>query len=155
GRRFVYLGWEVGIPVSAGDGAIFSACRGLEAVPLLLPEVGVVRIAVALPEARLVDRRELDPAQPLGALPEVLAGDQEPHRPSVLRRERLAVGLVDDERLVVLERGERDVRREAVLGVGDREAGARPRAAECRQLAPVHALEARVEAAPARLAVDV
>ena len=73
----------------------------------------------------------------------------------MLRRERLAVGLVDDECLVVLERGERDVRGEAELGVGDREAGARPRAAECRQLAPVHALEARVEAAPARHAVDV
>ena len=44
---------------------------------------------------------------------------------------------------------------EALLGVRDDEAGARLRAHELRDLAPVNAAEARVEAAPARDAVDV
>ncbi len=127
----------------------------LEAVTLLFPEIGVVVVAVALPEAGLVDRRELDPPQPLGALPEVPRRDEEPHGPAVLRSERRSVGLVDDERVLVLERRERDVRGEAVLGVGDREARARLRVAELRELAPVDAFEVRVEAAPARHAVDV
>src|SRR5689334_3296469 len=56
----------------------------LEPVPLLLPVVGVVVVAVPLPEARLVDRRQLDPVQPLRALPEVLRGYEEAHRPPVL-----------------------------------------------------------------------
>src|SRR5581483_10410466 len=88
------------------------------------PGVGVVVVAVALPEAGLVDRRELDSAQPLGALPEVLARDDEAQRIAVLR-------MRDDE-----------VRR-------------RLRPGELRELAPVDALEARVELRPARDAVDV
>ena len=44
-----------------------------EAVALLFERVGVVVVAVALPEPRSVVRRELDAAQPLCALPEVLA----------------------------------------------------------------------------------
>src|SRR5262249_18718298 len=110
---------------------------------------------VALPEAGPVVGGELDPAEPLRALPEVLAGDDEAQRPAVLERERLAVGVRREQRVVVLERRERDVRGEALLGVGDREARARARAAQGRELAPVDALEARVEAAPARDAVDV
>src|ERR671935_834238 len=39
--------------------------------------------------------------------------------------------------------------------MGEDEAGARPRSHELRELAPVDALERRVEAAPARDAVDV
>src|SRR6185437_12332364 len=86
----------------------------LKTVPLLFPEVGVVRVAVALPEAWFVDRRELEPRQPLGALPEVLGRDEEPYRPAVLGGERRPVGLVDDERVLVLECLERDVRGVAV-----------------------------------------
>src|SRR5207253_1552315 len=59
------------------------------------------------------------------------------------------------EGVLVVEEGQRYVRREAVLGVRDREAGRRQRRRERRQLAPVHALELGVEAAPARDAVDV
>ena len=70
-------------------------------------------------------------------------------------RERLAVGLVGDQRLLVLERLERHIRREALLGVRDDEASARVRLDELRELAPVDAAEAGVEAAPARDAVDV
>ena len=50
------------------------AARGLEGVALLLERVGVVVVPVALPEAGTVLRRQLDPAQPLRALPEVLPG---------------------------------------------------------------------------------
>ena len=60
-----------------------------EAVPFLLPWVGLVVVAVALPEAGLVGDRELDSAQPLRALPEVLARHDEPQRPAVLGGERL------------------------------------------------------------------
>src|SRR5213592_1701989 len=91
----------------------------------------------------------------LRALPEVALWDDEPEGPAVLGGQGRAVGLVGDQRLVLLEQRERDVRREALLGVGDDEAGARLRLGELRQLAPVDAAEARVEAAPARHAVDV
>ena len=65
--------------------------------------------------------RELDRAQPLGALPEVLAGHDEAHRPAVVGGQRLAVGVRDEQSAVLREELVRDVRREAVLGVGDRE----------------------------------
>ena len=81
--------------------------------------------------------------------------DDEPQREAVIGRERLAVGVRREERQVVLERLERDVRREVVLGPGDREVCARQRPRELRELAPVDALERGVEAAPARDAVDV
>ena len=48
-----------------------------EAVALLLEGVGVFVVAVALPEAGPVVRGELDPTQPLRALPEVLPGNHE------------------------------------------------------------------------------
>ena len=111
----------------------------LEAVPLLGPGIGVVVVAVALPEAGLVDARELDPAQPFGALPEVLARDDEAQRIAVVGRQRLAVGLRDEQCVLVFEVGERHVRGEAGLGVRDREVCARLRPCELRELAPVHA----------------
>src|SRR5207253_7151758 len=112
----------------------------LEAVPFFAPRVGVVVVAVALPESGLVDRRQLDPAQPLGALPEVLAGDHEPQREPVLHRQRLAVRVRREERVRILEERERDVRGEARLGVRDHEPRGRLRLDELRELAPVHAL---------------
>ena len=60
--------------------------------------------------------------------------------------EGLAVGVGGEERVVVLDRGDRDVGGEVVLGPRDGEPGARKRAAELRELAPVNALELRVEA---------
>ena len=73
----------------------------------------------------------------------------------MIRLQRRAVGLPGNQRVVVLERLERDVRRKPLLGVREDEVGARLRPDELRQLAPVDAAEARVEAAPARDAVDV
>src|SRR4051794_16431240 len=73
-----------------------------EPVSLLFPRVGVVVVAVALPESGLVDRRQLDSAQPLGALPEVLAGDHEPQRIAVVRGERLAVPVRGEQRVRIV-----------------------------------------------------
>src|SRR6187431_1534279 len=69
-----------------------------EAVSLLLEGIGVVVVAVALPEAGAVVGGELDPTEPLRALPEVLPGDHEAERAAVLGRERLAVGVGREER---------------------------------------------------------
>src|SRR3954466_2194627 len=126
-----------------------------EAVALFLPVVRVVVVAVALPEPRLVGGEELQAAQPLGALPEVTRRDDEPERPAVLGLERFAVGFPRDQRLVVLERLERDVGGEALLRVGEHEARARLRSDERRELTPVDAAEARVEPAPTRDAGNV
>ena len=100
-------------------------------------------------------RQELDSAQPLGALPEVLARDDEAERAAVLGRERLAVGVRGEQGEWVLEERERRVRRVALLGVGDREVGASAWLGELGKRAPRDALERHVEAAPARDAVDV
>ena len=69
-------------------------------------------------------------------------------RPAVLRRQRLAVGFVHDQRVLVLERGERDVRREALLRVRDDEAGARLRShsvASSRQWTPLKCASKRLQ----------
>ena len=95
--------------------------RPTRSVALLFPVVGVVVVAVPLPEAGLVVVGELDPAQPLRGLPEVATRDEEAHRPAVVGRRALAVRLVDDERVLVLDRRERDVGGEALLRVGDDE----------------------------------
>src|SRR4051794_16194573 len=116
-----------------------------EPVALFLPVVRVVVVAVALPEPGLVGGGELEAAQPLRGLPEVLRGDEQADRVAVLRGQRLAVCLVDDEGVLVLEGAERGVRREAVLGVRDHVAGRWPGAAELCELAPVDALELLVE----------
>src|SRR5262245_19172287 len=143
-------------------GTVLSAARNakpskrrLEPVALLLPEVRLVVVAVALPEPRLVVVQKLETAQPLGALPEVLRRDDEPKRPPVIGRQRLAVGLVREQRFGAFERRQRHVRSVALLGVRDHESRGRPRLHELRKLAPVHALEGRVEPAPAGHAVDV
>src|SRR4051812_39196035 len=65
-------------------------------VPLLSPGVAVVVVPVAFPEARLVPRVQLEPANPLGALPEVQMGHQQPGRAAVLGLERCAAILVGD-----------------------------------------------------------
>ena len=52
-------------------GGTMGSTASSEAVALLLPVVGVVVVAVALPEARLVVVEELDATEPLRALPEV------------------------------------------------------------------------------------
>src|SRR3954471_15116024 len=86
---------------------------------LFLPRVGVVILAVPLPEAELVVVEELEPADPLGALPEVALRDEEAERVAVLELERLATERVRQHHVVVVEHAQRQVRRVALLGVGD------------------------------------
>ena len=49
-----------------------------ESEALLLERIRFVVVAESLPEAGLVMVEQLDPAQPFGALPEVLAGHDQP-----------------------------------------------------------------------------
>ena len=72
-------------------------------VPLFLPGVGVVVVAVALPEAELVVVEELEAPDPLGALPEVALRDEEAERPAVLLLERLPVKRAGQQDIVVVE----------------------------------------------------
>src|SRR6266511_1376217 len=124
--RWRSFGGELGRWVALGIGRFaeepIPRSRESESVPFLFPVVGVVVVAVALPEAGLVAGAQLEAAEPLGALPEVLRGDNEAQRPAVIRLQRLAVGAPRDQRVVVLDRGERDVRGEALLRVRDDEA---------------------------------
>jgi hypothetical protein len=59
--------------------------------PLLEPGVAVVVVAEALPEARLVLVPQLDPTDPLGALPQIQMGHQQPGRAAMLGLQVLAV----------------------------------------------------------------
>src|SRR6478672_3443704 len=99
----------------------------LEAVALLLEGIGVVVVSEALPEAGAVVGGELDAAQPLRALPEVLARDHEPERPAVLARERFAVGVGREERERIPEERDGYVRGVARLRVRDDVARGRER----------------------------
>ena len=75
----------------------------LLAEALFLPGVGVVVVAVALPEAELVVVEELQATDPLAALPEVALRDDQAQRIAVLRLERLAVERVGQDDVVVIE----------------------------------------------------
>src|SRR5688572_28015999 len=89
----------------------------LKAISLLFERIRVVVVAVALPEARAVIGSQLDAAEPLGALPEVLARNHQPERTAVLRRERLAVCVRREQRERIAQECDRHVRRIALLGV--------------------------------------
>src|SRR5262249_21781062 len=102
-----------------------SARPRLLGVALFHPGVGVVVVAVALPEAELVMVEELEAAEPLGALPEVALRHEEAERVAVLELERLAVEGVGEKDVVVIEDRQRQVRGVALLGVGDNVADVR------------------------------
>src|SRR3982074_1185946 len=90
-------------------------CPGLLAVALFLPGIGVVVVAVALPEAEDVVVEELEAADPLRALPEVALRDEEPERPAMLRLEWSSVEGVGQQDVVIVEDGQWKVRRVALL----------------------------------------
>src|SRR3954471_15338502 len=87
------LGGPPPAPSGVGAGAPSSGSASVTLVPLLLPRVAAVVVAVLLPEARLVALHHGDPADPLGALPEVQVRHQHPHRAAVLHRQGLTVEL--------------------------------------------------------------
>src|SRR3954462_9848936 len=91
----------------------------IRTVPLLFPGIGVVVVAVALPEPGPVGCGELETGQPLRALPEVEVRNNRAYGAAMLDRQRFAVRLVDDERVLLPERGERHVGRVARIGVLD------------------------------------
>src|SRR6185503_1339914 len=119
-----------------------------EREPLFQKRIGVVVVAEPLPESGLVVLVQLDPADPLGALPEVLARDDQPERPAVLGGEGLAVRVGREYRSIPLEELDRDVRGEAGLRVRDRESSRRTRARELGDRGPRDSREGRVEPAP-------
>src|SRR5262245_499351 len=59
-------------------------------VALFSPRVPTHVVAVLLPEARVIFLEQLDAGYPLGALPQIQVRNQEPYRPAVFGRERLA-----------------------------------------------------------------
>src|SRR3954451_17145543 len=67
-------------------------------VPLLLPGVAMVVVAVGLPEAGLIVVAQLEAADPLRALQEVQMRDEQARRAAMLGLERLAAVLVGDPR---------------------------------------------------------
>src|SRR4029079_10437419 len=101
------------------------AARSVAPVPLLVPRIAVVVIAVALPEAGLVLAAKRQAAHPFGALPEVEVRDEEPGRPAVLRRERLALVGVDDPGVPARDVLDREVGRVAAIAERDNELGGR------------------------------
>src|SRR5947209_6070234 len=67
------------------------AAKSVALVALLPPRVTVVVVTVHLPEARLVVVEDLQAPHPLGALPEVEMGNQQPRGAAVLGGQRLAL----------------------------------------------------------------
>src|SRR3954463_7352971 len=122
---------------------------------LFLPRVGVVVVAVPLPEAELVVVEELQPADPLAALPEVLLRNEEAARVAVVQLERLAVERVREQDIVVVQDRERDVGGVALLGVRHDVGRGRPDLGEAEDLLDRNSLPVRVELCPAGHAMDV
>src|SRR6266542_1064959 len=112
-------------------------------VPLFAPWVTVVVVAEALPEARLVAVEQPDPADPLGALPEVQVRHQQPRRPAVLGLQVLAAEAEGDPRLAVEQVLEGKVGGVAAVGLRQREAGAGLDVGQ--QRVQRHAIPARAE----------
>src|SRR6201999_299483 len=92
--------------------------RSVRPIPLLLPRVAVVVVAVGLPEAGLVVVHDPQATDPLGALPEVEVGDEEPGRAAVLARQRRALVLGDDPGTAAGQVLQREVGRVAAERVG-------------------------------------
>src|SRR3712207_9214887 len=65
----------------SGSPGPWRAASSVAAVPLLEPWVPAIVVAERLPEPRLVEPGQREPAEPLGALPEVQVGHQQPDRP--------------------------------------------------------------------------
>src|SRR5262245_9120087 len=86
-------------------------------VPLFGPGIAPHVVAVLLPEAGVVLLQQLEPAHPLGALPEVEVWHQEADRTAVLRSQGLAVVAERQEILGTVEVLKRQVGGEAVLRV--------------------------------------
>src|SRR5919204_1795206 len=83
----------------------------IAAVALLFPRITVIVIAERFPEARRVPVRQVQAADPFGTLPEVEVWHDQPRRTAMLRRQRLILIPVCDERLAALQVRPGQVRR--------------------------------------------
>src|SRR5574338_1406973 len=90
-------------------------------IALLPPWVAPIVIPVHFPESGLVVCGELNPANPLRALPEVEVWDEQPRRPAVLGVKRLPVVLECDPGLALCHIIEWHVGRVSTVRVGDDE----------------------------------
>src|SRR3990170_416534 len=68
-----------------------SGCPSIAAVALFKPRVAAIVVAETFPEAWLVALEQAQAAHPLGALPEIQMGHDQPRRPAMLGRQRTAV----------------------------------------------------------------
>src|SRR5439155_26871081 len=72
-------------------------------VPLVWPGMRRIGVAAQLPVPEPVERQKLDSVNPLGSLPGIELGSDDAHRTAVLDRQRLALGGVHQQH-VILER---------------------------------------------------
>ena len=84
--------------VSGAIAATVATRQSVALITLLKPGIPAVVVAERLPEARLVLLREVQPAHPLRALPEVEVRDEQAGGAAVLGLEVVAVEAVDDPR---------------------------------------------------------
>src|SRR3954465_12515847 len=142
--------WEPTFPVAPVRRII-----RLEPMPLLGPGVGVVVVAVQLPEAHPVLAHHLELAQELRRLPEVALRHEQSQRGAVVGLERLAGEGVGDHHIVVLERLEGDVGGVAAVGVGHHLGARRLHARAAERIDHGDPAPGGVELRPAGDAVDV
>src|SRR5215216_857725 len=103
---------------------VMAACLSVAPEALLAPGVAVVVIAQALPEAGLVLVQQLNPADPLGALPEVQVRHEQPRRAAMLGLQLLTVVAERDPGLVDGQVLQRQIAAVAAVRLRQREAGA-------------------------------
>src|SRR3954451_15304083 len=82
--------------VSGAIAATVATRQSVALITLFKPGVSAVVVAERLPETRLVLLREIQPAHPLRALPEVQMRDEQAGGAAVLGLEGLTVESVDD-----------------------------------------------------------
>src|SRR5439155_3005134 len=85
------------------------------AVALFLPGIAAPMVAKGFPESELLPLFEPKALDPLGALPEIEVGHDQPGRTAVLGRQRFAVGLIGNERLVIHQVGDWQIGGEAAV----------------------------------------
>src|SRR5919202_2080214 len=127
----------------------------IAAVALLFPWITVIVIAERFPEARRVPVRQAQAADPLGALPEVEVWHDQPRWAAVLRRQRLILVPVRDERLAALQVRHGQVRRISAVAPHTHVPGRWIRLDVREQRINAYSGPVRVELAPFRHAVDV
>src|SRR5258708_5600308 len=124
-------------------------------VPLLVPRIALGVVAVALPESQSVFAQQHEPAPPLHAFPCVEMRHDQPHRPAVFRRQRLAVVLKREQHIRPQQIRQRDIRRVTFLRHHQRKLRLRLPLDHLHHIRKQHALPPIVQPAPARHAMKI